>query len=63
MNDKKNLRFVYNVKQADFFLQNGLVPIKIDTHFTTRKVFLVFEICEKMDEVFDKWMNRRKHDE
>lgn len=47
--------FVYNLKQALFFIQRGLVPIDIGVN--RRKVFHKFVRDEEAESVFSEWCN------
>lgn len=58
---KNEYAYIYNVKQADFYIQNGLVPESVDTHYTTKNVFFVFLKTDKLNNIFKKWVASGKN--
>ncbi len=56
MNNKK---YIYNLDQAYFYIQNGVRPIETpQKHFTTNKIFFVFDF-NATQKVYEKWCNQK----
>ncbi len=54
MNNKK---YIYNVKQADFFINEGVKLLGTGVHPTTKKIWWCFGYKE-CQEAYSKWNNR-----
>ena len=54
-----NYFFIYNVKQANFFLHKGLLPVNIGLG-ARNEVFLKFVRNPESEEIFYEWVNRNK---
>lgn len=54
---EKNIDYVYiyNLQQAYFYIQNNLLPLKVDKHPRTNRTFFVFD-REKSNPLFTKWL-------
>lgn len=52
--------YTYNLKQAEFFIQSGLIPKKIDTHRATKKVFFQFTRNDELENVLLLWLKGKK---
>jgi hypothetical protein len=50
--------YIYNIKQARFFLHKGLIPIDIGIG-TKKEVFIKFIRDYNSEEVFLEWINRK----
>lgn len=51
-----NKVYIYNLKQAYFYIKQGLDPISIDKHNKTQKIFFIFD-KEKSNHLYTKWLN------
>ena len=49
--------YIFNLNQALFFIEHGLIPIEIGVR--QGKVYHVFTRDERAEEVFTKWCNGR----
>jgi uncharacterized protein (DUF1919 family) len=56
---KPNLLYCYNPTQANYFLQNGLVPLEIGKG-NKGDIYVLFSRSEKFEEIFSKWSQRGK---
>lgn len=57
----KPYRYVYNLMQASHYISEcGVVPVKVDKHHKTKRIFYVFEIDEKTDIAFESWLNSKR---
>lgn len=54
----KEFRYIYNMKQANFYIQQGLIPMEVGTG-EKQDVYIKFKDSERLQEVFKKWMDRR----
>jgi len=52
--------YIYNITQAQFFLDNGLCPVRVGRGNRHGDYFLQFVRDEKAEKVFDAWKNRWK---
>lgn len=52
-----NKIYIYNLKQAYFYIQQGLIPLKIQEHHRTNKICFVFD-KDKSNPLYTKWLNR-----
>ncbi|MSS43772.1 hypothetical protein FYJ27_08530 [Anaerosalibacter bizertensis] len=48
--------YIYNLKQAFYYIQQGLLPIAINKHNKTGKIFFVFD-KEKSSDLYGEWLN------
>lgn len=55
----KEFRYIYNMEQANFYLQNGLTPIGVGIG-GKNEVFLKFIDGEVLQTVFKKWCARKQ---
>lgn len=51
-------KFIYNVEQANFYMQQGVVCKGTELHHTTGKVFFIFN-WDDTQEAFKLWMDRK----
>ena len=61
MNNEINVNryfYIYNIKQAQFFLQNGLMPVDVGMG-VEKDVFIKFVRDEQAENVFNQWVNRK----
>lgn len=54
-----NYFYIYNIKQASFFLKNGLIPIDIGIG-NQKEVFIKFIRDLKAEKIFIEWSRRNK---
>lgn len=57
--EKKSF-YIYNLEQAEFFIKNKLIPVKIEVHRRTKKVFFKFVRDEGLEDVLALWQERLK---
>lgn len=55
----KKFRYVYNILQADFYIQNGIKPCGCGVG-QYGDVFIKFKDSKELQEVFSSWMARVK---
>ena len=53
-----NKVYIYNPKQASFYINNGMRVLNTGVHYKTKKVFWVFDIYET-EAVYSEWCNRK----
>ena len=51
-----NKIYIYNLKQAYFYIQQGLIPLQIREHYHTKKICFVFD-KKKSNPLYTKWLN------
>jgi hypothetical protein len=51
----KDERFIYNLKQAEFFIKNGAEVQRIGVHPTTRRTFFLFKFSTTIEQM-TKWV-------
>ncbi|MCT4543506.1 MAG: hypothetical protein N4A63_08190 [Vallitalea sp.] len=56
---KENVKYIYNLDQINFYLENGIKPRKIDIHKVTKKAFAIFS-TEETEVVYQKWCKQCK---
>lgn len=52
----KDYRYLYNPKQAEFYIKNGIMPESIDINKKTNKVFFKFKDGKELQKIYHKWM-------
>ena len=52
----KDKIYIYNLKQAFFYIQQGLLPLEIEKHHRTNRIYFVFD-KEKSNPFYTKWLN------
>lgn len=57
---RKKRMFIKNLDQANFFLRQGLVPIRFKLENEEKTVAIVFLRDEKCEAVFSKWIELSK---
>lgn len=57
-NKIKEFRFVYDMNQANFYLENGQIPVKFGVGGKD-DVFIKFKDSEELQQIFKKWMDRK----
>ncbi len=50
--------YIYNLKQAYFYIQQGLIPLKIQKHYKTKRICFIFN-KEKSNPLYTKWLNKK----
>lgn len=50
--------YMKNLQQANFFLENGVVPVKLK--FEKGIVIAIFNRDKKCEEIFTKWIESRE---
>ena len=50
--------YIYNKYQAIYYMQNGLIPLDVDVHSKTKRIFFVFKRNEH-EAIFGEWINRK----
>lgn len=53
----KDYRYVYDMNQANFYIQNGHAPIEAGN--CKRGVYLKFKDSSELQKSFCKWMDRK----
>ncbi|MCC3866976.1 hypothetical protein [Terrisporobacter mayombei] len=51
-------KYIYNPEQARFYISNGIMPVRVDVHRQTKKMFFIFNYDETK-EVYLQWLNRK----
>lgn len=54
----KDFRYIYDMNQANFYLDNGQVPVGFGVG-GKNDVYVKFKDSEKLQNVFHKWMDRK----
>lgn len=54
---KKNYN-CFSIKQMQFLLANGEVPIHCMAHSETKRTFWIFERTEQLNTLLDAWTNK-----
>lgn len=57
INNIKNYRYIYDIKQANFYIQNGHCPIEVG--ICKKGIYLKFKDNENLQKTFHKWMDRK----
>lgn len=52
--------FIKNIEQANFFLRQGLVPLRLKIEDDNRRVAVVFNRDIECEKVFSEWVNLNK---
>ena len=50
------IKYIYDLNQANFFIERGEFCIGVDVHYTTKKVFLKFKDSARFQEIFNEWL-------
>ena len=50
--------YIYNLKQAYFYIKNDLLPCSIDKHHVTGKIFFKFN-KEDSHQLYDQWITQK----
>lgn len=48
--------YIYNLKQAFYYIQQGLLPLEIREHYKTKNICFVFD-KEKSNSLYTNWLN------
>ena len=51
-------KYMYDIKQANFFMENGIASTGIGLHDVTKKVFIKFQDSDEFQAVYEKWFER-----
>lgn len=54
---KSNKVYIYNLKQADYYMRNGVKPLDKGIHNVTGRRYYVFDYYETRL-VYDKWCKK-----
>ncbi|MDF2883757.1 MAG: hypothetical protein K0R54_4321 [Clostridiaceae bacterium] len=54
----KEFRYIYDMNQANFYLQNGQIPLEFGIG-GKNDVFIKFKDSNELQEIFHKWMDRK----
>lgn len=54
---KNNLIYIYNIKQAKFYMGKGIQCLSTDIHRTTKKTFFVFDY-DSVQDAFAEWCDK-----
>ena len=52
-----NRVYIYNSEQAYYYIQQGLIPIKVREHDRTGNICYIFD-KEKSNSLYTNWLNR-----
>ena len=52
-------KYIYDVKAANFFMENGCICLGTGLHSRTKKVFFIFDY-DKCQSVYEKWLSKCK---
>lgn len=55
----KEFIYIYNLQQANFYLQNGVIPVEIAKSELNGRTYAKFKRSETK-QIFDKWCLRNK---
>ena len=55
----KKTQVIFNIYQANQLILNGIMPLGINTHKETKKVYLTFENTDELWSVIDKDKNSK----
>ena len=58
MNYTGKVYYIYNPKQASFYITNGATCLNTGINYKTRKTFWVFD-SDDTEEVYSKWCSRK----
>lgn len=50
-------KYIYNIKQANFYIQEGCKVLETGIHHSTGKIFYVFN-WEETQQAYSKWATR-----
>jgi hypothetical protein len=48
--------YIYNFKQAEFYIKEGIKPLEININPKTRKIYFIFN-REETNNAYMKWVN------
>lgn len=54
----KEFRYIFNISQANYYLENGLIPIGFGVG-SKKDVYIKFKDSKELQDVFSKWMDRK----
>lgn len=58
-NQERKVMFIYNIMQANHYINNGCVPIATGINPNTNKVWYKF-FKDETTEAYNLWMNRNR---
>ena len=51
-------KYIYNIDQANYFIEQGAKCLKVDVHRQTKKVFVKFLDNDRLQEIYDVWNSK-----
>ena len=54
----KEYRYIYNMQQASFYIQNGLEPIGCGIG-DKKEIYIKFKDSEELQYIFNQWIDRK----
>lgn len=51
----KDFRYIYNIKQANFYIDNNMFPIETGRNDKTGNIYYKFKNSKELQNVFAKW--------
>jgi len=54
-----NLKYIYNLRQSDFYIKNGHMPLGIGKHEITGNVYVIFDY-DDTKEIYVEWCKQCK---
>ena len=58
-NSLSNVKYIYNILQSNFYIQNGHIPLGIGRHEKTGNVYVIFDY-ESTKDIYAKWCKQCK---
>ena len=55
--DNRKVMYIYNIKQASYYMENGCKPIGTGINKNTNKIWYKF-YKDETEHVYNLWMNR-----
>lgn len=53
----RKLMFIKNIEQANFFLKEGLIPLRLKIEDNNKRVAVIFNRDTECERIFGKWVN------
>lgn len=58
-NQERKVMYLYNIKQANYYIGNGCIPVETGINPNTNKVWYKF-FKDETEEAYNMWMNKNK---
>lgn len=58
---RSKYKYIYNLEQANFFINKGATFIKTAINPKTNKAFVQLLNDDKLQQLYDIWMNRKRN--